>query len=77
LPARLPDRIDEFGLEAKQPEFEYLKEPAGARADDDDIRIDQRNAPRTICSAFSVLSRQAAMCMFAGDCNERFHACET
>ena len=40
LPARLTNRIDDLGLEAEEPEFEYLEQAAGARSDNDDVSID-------------------------------------
>ena len=44
LAARLRDRVHDMGLQAQQAEFEYLEQAARARADDDDVCLDQRFA---------------------------------
>ncbi len=38
-------------LDAEQPEFKYLEQPAGARANDDDFRLDDHGSNRSEATA--------------------------
>ena len=46
LAARLPNRVNDLGLEAQQSELENLKQAARPGADDDNVRFDQWIGPK-------------------------------